>query len=243
MEKVILFARVSTQDQEYERQLETLQEMAYADGYTDENQWIPIGVKESGLKLDDKEREGLKLLDEAINSPDFTVKCVYTWQLSRLSRRPKTLSDIIYDFAARNINFKTQQEDFVWLDGENNIIPKSEERLHWHISQVKADSLTRIESTSGGKKRNARLGNFNGGKSLKYGYMCEPNGKHKKIVLHPEQSEIVKEVFNLYRTGDYGIVKVYKELKSKGRDIKFGMIEHILLSEAYTGITMPGDKS
>lgn len=83
--KVILFVRVSTENQELESQIESLKNAAFIDGYTDED-LIVIAKKESGIKLKEAEREGLNELKRTIERND--IDGVYLFELSRLSRDP-----------------------------------------------------------------------------------------------------------------------------------------------------------
>ena len=68
--KVILFVRVSTENQELESQIESLKNAAFIDGYTDED-LIVIAKKESGIKLKEAEREGLNELKRTIERNDI----------------------------------------------------------------------------------------------------------------------------------------------------------------------------
>lgn len=65
--KVVLFVRVSTENQELESQIEALKQSAYIDGYSDDD-LIVIAKKESGVKLKEAEREGLNELKRVIVS-------------------------------------------------------------------------------------------------------------------------------------------------------------------------------
>jgi DNA invertase Pin-like site-specific DNA recombinase len=237
MQKVVLLVRVSTENQEYDTQIEELKVMARRDGFTKKDDLIIIADKESGSTVDDDKREGLIKLDKAINDPDIEIKCVYVWELSRLSRKPVTLMSRIYDLADRKINFKTKELGIVLLDDNGNILPNTEVLLGMYIGMVKADSRTRIERIIRGKTGNALEGNYNGG-NLKYGYRWVVDGKHKKYVLHPDESATVKDTFELYVTGEYGNQKLYKELKKRGHKISMGMISKILRCREYTGATM-----
>lgn len=83
--KVVLFVRVSTENQELDSQIEALKKSAYADGYTDDD-IIIIAKKESGVKLKEAEREGLNDLKRVIERN--IIDGVYLYELSRLSRDP-----------------------------------------------------------------------------------------------------------------------------------------------------------
>lgn len=61
--------------------------MAINDGYKPED-IIAICEKESGIKLEEKDRSGLNRMKELIES-NIGVDCVYCWEVSRIARRKK----------------------------------------------------------------------------------------------------------------------------------------------------------
>ena len=66
MGKAILFIRVSTEQQHLESQEDTLKRAAVADGYREED-FIIIGKKESAIKLDEDNRQGLQELKKQLS--------------------------------------------------------------------------------------------------------------------------------------------------------------------------------
>ena len=62
MGRVILFTRVSTEQQHLESQEESLRRAAIFDDWAEADMKV-IGKKESAIKLDEEEREGQKELD------------------------------------------------------------------------------------------------------------------------------------------------------------------------------------
>ena len=75
--KVVLFVRVSTENQELESQIEALKQSAYIDGYSDDD-LIVIAKKESGVKLKEAEREGLNELKRVIERNEIDGVCPVT---------------------------------------------------------------------------------------------------------------------------------------------------------------------
>ena len=112
--KVILFVRVSTENQELESQIESLKNAAFIDGYTDED-LIVIAKKESGIKLKEAEREGLNELKRTIERND--IDGVYLFELSRLSRDPVTLYSLRDNiFKKERIQLKCLKPSFTLLE-------------------------------------------------------------------------------------------------------------------------------
>ena len=79
---------------------EVLREV-YKDGYK-EKSIIVIEDVESAIKLSEEERHGLNKMKDYINR-DSSIKCVYVYELSRLSRRQLVLFSIRDFLAERKI--------------------------------------------------------------------------------------------------------------------------------------------
>ena len=91
--KAIIFARVSTEAQDYTEQVNRMTAVAMADGYKKDN-LIVISNKESAIKLAEDEREGLQQLQSAI-AADSSINAVYVFEISRLGRRMDVISSVV----------------------------------------------------------------------------------------------------------------------------------------------------
>ncbi len=112
MSKVILFVRVSTLQQHLESQEDALRRAAIADGYS-EDDFVIIGKKESAIKLDEEEREGLNELKEYLATGE--IDCIYIFELSRLSRRPLILYSIREQLLKAKVQLKCLNPQFTLL--------------------------------------------------------------------------------------------------------------------------------
>jgi DNA invertase Pin-like site-specific DNA recombinase len=92
MSKAIILSRVSTNGQDLTQQTDEVLKEVYSDGYKNSD-IIIIEDKESAIKLSEEERKGLNKMKDAIKS-DCSIKCVYIYELSRLSRRQLVLYSI-----------------------------------------------------------------------------------------------------------------------------------------------------
>ena len=102
MYKAIVFSRVSTEAQNIDAQHELVMEWAQNNRFKNYsiNEIHELPFTESGEKLADDDREGIQKLYAAIEIyPD--IESVFVSELSRLSRRPKTLNTL-KDFFVRN---------------------------------------------------------------------------------------------------------------------------------------------
>ena len=92
---LIGYARISTQEQTLDLQLDTLQRNGCEQLYTD---------TASGAKT---ERKGLQDALDHLRAGDTLI----VWRLDRLGRTLKQLIELINDFNARGIGFKSLQEN------------------------------------------------------------------------------------------------------------------------------------
>lgn len=249
-EKCILFCRVSTSKQDWERQKKSLLEMAHNDGYTDDDIKV-IGKHESGYKLQIEEREGLNELYRRIERNE--VECVYIWELSRLARR-QTLLLSIRDFLVENkVQLICNEPSFKLLkkvavedeSTEDESTPKFTYKLDefaemaFTICGLIAEQEVRLKKArfADGKKLNAEKGRYNGGK-IPFGYKLKEN---KTFDVDDEKADVIHTIFDKYQEG-LSTTKIVHELKSKygdkavGSRITLSFVNNILNNELLTGI-------
>ena len=111
------YARVSSDLQDYERQIEDIKRFASSNSLLlqDENLFTD---KLSGFK-NEREREGLNELLEKIIEKG--IKKVIVWEISRLSRKHKTLLELRDFFQKNKINVRFLREEFWLLDEKHEI--------------------------------------------------------------------------------------------------------------------------
>ena len=232
MGRIVLFVRVSTLGQQLESQEDSLRRAALADGYS-ESDFIIISNKESAIKLSEEEREGLNDLKRVIESED--VSCIYISELSRLSRRPQILYSIREQLLQRRIQLKCLHPQFTLLtedrtkyDATANII------FSLFGALAEQEMLEKKERFARGKRRKADEGKYNGG-AIPFGYKIDAD-QDNLIVVDDDDSEIVKQIFDMYENG-YSQPKLAKEMAETGHaDITISMINNILNNESYCGV-------
>lgn len=229
-EKCILFCRVSTSKQDWERQKISLLEMAYKDGYTDDK-IIVIGNHESGYKLLLEERKGLNELFKYIENEE--VGCVYVWELSRLARKPKILYEIRDTLQTHGIQLICEKPSFKLLDDDLKTI-NSMASIVFAIFAALAEQEIFIRKArfADGKAKNAAKGRYNGG-NIPYGYRLTEN---KTFEIDDEQADIIHTIFDKYEEG-LSTTKVVHELRRKyvGLNATLSFVNNILKSELLTG--------
>ncbi len=197
----VLYVRVSSDLQDYERQVKDLKAFA-----TDEKLIIPengiFDDKLSGFK-DENERRGLKnLMDYCVNQK---IEKVLVWEISRLARKHVVLLNLIEFFKKNSINvfFYNQKK---WLLNKNGSIDTEigmmTSVMGWYSEYETMLMLERFRSK---KLLNESLGKYNGGK-IPFGYKLDDKNKYiinddKVTGLEVSPADIVREVFQYYETG------------------------------------------
>lgn len=232
MKSCILFCRVSTSKQDWERQRLSLLEMAHKEGYTDDR-IIVVGNHESGYKLLLEERKGLNELFKHINSGN--VDCIFVWELSRLARKPKILYEIRDRLQEKGVqlvcekpSFKLLEPDLKTIDSLANIV------FAIFGALAEQEQFIRKARFEDGKSKNAAKHRYNGG-NIPYGYKLNPD---KTFDIDDEQAEVVKKIFDLYEDG-YSTTRLVKELRTLYSDIHvtLSFVNNILNNELLTGRT------
>src|SRR3990170_7582508 len=95
MKKAALLCRVSTEIQEYSRQIHELREIARMDGYEIPDDLI-YAEKVSGL-AEIKDRVQLSRLMKDIQSKEKNIDMIYANHVNRIARHPKKILDIVYE--------------------------------------------------------------------------------------------------------------------------------------------------
>lgn len=208
--KCAIYLRVSTDLQDYQRQKEDLQNYAtsYSLYFDDDSIYED---KLSGFKKT-QERDGLeRLLKNVIKE---RIEFVLVWEISRLSRNQAELLKIKEIFKENSINVYFYQQKF-WLLDENTkkVNPFADLLISMFGWNAEYEARLTKERFHSAKKDNVRQGKYNGGK-ITFGFTINKYGKtgndvdkkfiiNKKIIdgLKVSESDIVKEVFDLYENG------------------------------------------
>lgn len=232
MIKAILFVRVSTMKQEFERQIEDLKPLYQADGYK-EIEVHTIQYKESAIKNNAEQRLGIKELKQYIEKGG--IKHVYTTEISRLSRRKDDLDEIKALFSKHNVclviqkpmTFRTLNEDGSWN-------PMSDILFSFLSYSAVQEMNTKSERAKSGLKQKAKEGKVCSSKVI-FGYKREEG----KAVIHEDEAIIVRNMFELYAQGEScaSIWDKYEHLIWQGIKLKsaWTRINRILKDKTYIG--------
>ena len=189
--------------------------------------------------LDIKQRPELSRLFEDAEKKKFDVVVVY--RLDRFFRNTRHLLNAFEVLKSYDVSFQSATESF----NTNEISGRLLLRLLASIAE--AERETTRERTMSGKLKAAREGKFVTGVAP-YGYRIDK--QTKKLILVPEQAEVVKKIFSLViderlslrevedRVNKLGLPPPYNAKYKKRKTLNYWhkrTIGRILTNEVYTG--------
>lgn len=233
MSKAIILSRVSTAMQELESQTDKVKKEALQD--FKEEDLIIIENKESAVKKSEEELLGITEMKRFIEQGD--ISCVYCYELSRLSRRPKVLYSLRDYFIENNVQLIVINPYFRLLNEDNSINESSNIIFALYSTFAEQEARQLKERTKRGKAKAKAKGKFIGGKDL-FGYCHD---KDKNFHIKEDEAKVVREIFSLYCSG-YSKLKIAEIMRKRGLFLNFQNavdchthINDILHNESYTG--------
>ena len=189
--KAVIFARVSTEAQDYTEQVNRMTAVAIADGYSKSN-LVVISNKESAIKLSEDEREGLQQLQSAI-AADSSINAVYVFEISRLGRRMDVICSVLTWLTDNHIQLVCDTPNVRLFDRNGNLDFAGQ--LLIYICGVMAEQEMKIkkERFANGKKRNKELGLYNGAR-LAFGFTVV----NKREVVNEAEAEVIRTAYQMY---------------------------------------------
>lgn len=229
MKKCIIWCRVSTFQQELERQKNELIEMALKEGFEKENQIIIGSAGASAIKLNDIYKKEVDELFKTINT-DKDVNTIYAWEISRLARNYLEFYKIYNLIEEKHLQLIIKTDNFRLLNADGSKNQGSEIIMNIMLTFAKQEMETKKERFKSGKMQKASMEIWVGG-NLSYGYTINQN---KKIVINDLEAENVRYIFQSYINGK-SQRQLAHEFYTKGVSITLSLINRILHNERYTG--------
>ena len=232
--KAIIFARVSSVQQEYERQISDLMPVVKADGYSKDDIHI-IKYKESATKNNFEQRQSVQELINLIdNNP---IEIVYTSEISRLSRRSDVMYGVLKVITEHNICLyidKPTPLRTINKDGSPN--PTATVMLAFLQSVAEQESMIKTERTLSGIKQKRAEGRITASK-IKLGY---DRSKDNKPVINSQEAKAIRDIYTLYSEGTtvgeiwrkYEFTGIFPKLKRSSGE---GRIKKLLHDKTYIG--------
>lgn len=233
--KCCVFARVSTESQTLESQIDKLKEEAHHFGYQDSDIDV-ISGKESAVKLDIEERETIQELIEHVQLGCYDM--VFIWEISRLARRPKVLYEVREILIKNNVNLCCLTPRFVMLKDDGSIDPTASIVFALFGTMAEEEARLSKERMMRGRKAKRDSGRYIGGHVL-FGYTYDENDN---IYIDEDEAMTVKEIFTRYSRRE-SIRSIARDLFDRGKmrydsyDTSLVVMRQMIKRSEYAGIT------
>lgn len=216
MYKAIVFSRVSSTHQDLVQQTDEVLSEALRNGYNKE-EIIFIEQKESAIKLDEEERIGLQQLKSNIERYD-TISCVFVYEISRISRRPKVLYSIRDYLIEKGVQLVCIKPYMKLLE-DGKLSQTASIMFSIFASLSESEMMIKKERMRRGANHAKQMGRHAGGYVM-FGYTTD---KEHKYHIDPIKGNLVKRIFNEYVYGDKSMRLLTRELQEEGhfKGIKF----------------------
>lgn len=197
MDKVAIYARVSTADgkQEFQRQVNDLTKIIKNSGYTDEQIEI-FTEKISGYKKVEDRPELTRMLNICETAPHY-FKAIYITEVSRLGRNPRTTRDSIEKLCELGVQLHISNPPLSTLTSEgtrNNIVHMM---LGIAIEFADIEAKTTKTRMASGKLTRAMKGKTTNN-NQPYGYTSDKDGY---IIIDEDEKLIIEQIFESYQNG------------------------------------------
>lgn len=249
--RVRILLRVSS-DQQLESDGDlTVQRQLILDYVKGHSDWV-LDEKEyfegsnSGYKNSVADREVLQEAYRDAENCEYDILAVY--KDDRIGRRMWEIGGYIMSLKSLGVDIYTVKDGCISPENSDIMGQMMLALRYGNAQKSSADTGMRVKDTA---KKLVQSGKYMGGKAP-YGYVLEHSGeisKHgralKHLVIHPEQAEVVKYIYNLSLKKEYGSAKIAHTLNEDERykmcaphDVwKSGTITSILTNPIYTGFT------
>jgi len=208
--KCCILARVSTETQSLDSQINKLVDEAHRMGYADNDITI-ISAKESGVKLDIEERQTIQQMKDCIETGQYNM--ILIWEVSRLARRPKVLYEVREYLIERHVNLHCMTPSFTMLKEDFTIDPTASIVFALFGTMAEEEARLSKERMMRGRIAKREQGKFIGGNVL-FGYTWDK--ETDKIYINENERPIVIEIFERY-TRNESMRSIAKDLIDRGQ--------------------------
>lgn len=236
--KCICLVRVSTENQDLQQQTEEVVNMAKLHGYKKVNEdIILIENKESAVKLDEEQRQGLTEMKQKIEI-DSSIDCLFVYEISRISRKAEVLFSIRNYCQTHKIQIIICKPSIMVFKNNWEVDESANIMFSIFSAMAENEGFLRKERMARGKKQAAKQGKNIGG-IMPYGLKVNDENI---IEENTEEADKVREIFNLMASGKYSSKTLWKEEKERGLEMPYRSFYNILKYEPYTGQTPKNHK-
>lgn len=200
----------------------------------------------SGYKNSVADRDVLQDAHQDAENKEYDILVAY--KDDRIGRRMWEIGGYIMSLKSLGVDIYTVKDGCISPETDDVMGQIMLALRYGNAQKSSADTGMRVRDTA---KKLVTQGKFMGGKPP-YGYTLQHSGeisKHgralKHLVIHPEQAEVVKHIYDLSLTKEYGSAKIAGTLNTTERYRKFapadvwksGTITSILTNPIYCGYT------
>lgn len=232
--RVTYYARVSTEKDEqlnsfhnqisyFENKIKDVSNWTFVSGYWDE------GITGTSME----KRDNFNRMVEDAKSRKFDL--ILTKEVSRFARNTVDTLTTVRELLNAGVGV------FFESDNINTLSNEGELRLTIMSSLAQDESRKISERVKFGFKQSVKKEHVLGNDSI-WGYKKD----NKKLVIVEEEAEIVRKIFELYSTGQYGIRRIGSKLaelgyyNKKNKPFAFSTIKYILTNPKYKGFYVGG---
>ena len=208
MGKVILLSRVSSEHQDLSQQTDKVLDEIKKDGYKDTD-IIVIEDKESAVLLSEEERNGLNKLKQYVNQTK--IDAVYTYEVSRISRRPGVLYSIRDFLIENNVQLIVLNPYMKMLKDDGTLSETANIFFGIFASMSENEGFIRKARMRRGVEKKKASGLHYGG-PIAIGYKTD---KEDRYIIDEEGAAIVRRIFNDYVNGN-SVRKIARDLQNEG---------------------------
>lgn len=216
----------------------------HSDWILDDKEYFEGGV--SGYKNSVADRDALQEAYQDAKNQEYDILVVY--KDDRLGRRMWEIGGYIMSLKSLGIDIYTVKDGCISPETDDVMGQIMLALRYGNAQKSSADTGMRVKDTA---KKLVTQGKFMGGKAP-YGYILQHSGeisKHgralKHLVICPEQAEVVRHIYDLSLTKEYGSAKIACTLNTNEQyrrlapnDVwKGGTITSILTNPIYCGYT------
>ncbi len=233
MKRALIYARVSSKRQAadglpVDSQLEQCRVKAEALGATVMREFVDGGI--SGTTDKRPAFQEAMAYCEAMDIDYFI-----TWHSSRFARN-------VADASRWKLYLQTTRTKLVYVSGEYNV-ETDDGWLMDGINSLLDENYSRRVSTDTRRSmlKAARDGFFMGAR-VPFGYASVPDGKRRRLAIHPGEAEVIKKIYGLSLQG-VGVKLIALTLNDSGQLLRGSRwakntLNNILTSEVYCGVTI-----
>lgn len=228
MSNAAIYLRVSTVDQNYERQRVELEALVKSRG--DNLKYVFEEKRSAVLSMDTREQ-----LTKMRQLTKDDVDIIYIWDITRLSRRSIDFINLVYEFANKGICLYFKDKNIITLDEDGQINAMASIYLYMLgiFAQMDAENLK--SKMKSGKEKSLLDGNSYT-THAPFGYYLD----NKKLYIKEDEAELIRMIYDLYIDGKT-LNEAAIQMNSKNIPTKSGgkwtaeIIRKMIINPVYKG--------